>query len=243
MSIEVLDVGERSLSELADIIEDEHRACTQALNTALMHAIKAGEALDQAHQIVPRGDWMAWVENLEISRTTCNLYVRLYVYRDRLHPGMGIREARHHLAGLPQTYPYGGNPGASELALQQAAELVTEHGFTLREAALDVGVSQTTVWRFLNPEKAREIERRKAARETERARLRKTVDRDQAIKRAVRKAGAAMTEMYAMAERMQDVLAQAQRETEDQDAKRALSEAGVHYRKMRDDIVRALGVA
>lgn len=71
----------------------------------------------------------------------------------------------------------------------------------------------------------------------------KLVERDQAIKRAVRKHGGARAEAYAMAERMQDVLAQAQRETEDRDARRALSEAGVHYRRMRDEIVRALGVA
>ena len=47
----------------------------------------------------------------------------------------------------------------------------------------------------------------------------------------------------AVEQRMQDVLAQAQRETQDSEAREALSRAGVHYRKMRDEIVRALGIS
>lgn len=65
---------------------------------------------------------------------------------------------------------------------------------------------------------------------------------EKAIKQAVRKAGAATAEAWAMAERLQDVLAQAQRETTDNEARRALSLAGEHYRLMRDKIVLALGV-
>lgn len=60
-------------------------------------------------------------------------------------------------------------------------------------------------------------------------------------KRTVRKAGGAIAEAWAMSERMQDVLGQAHREAEDMDARRALSEAGTHYRRMRDEVVRALG--
>lgn len=67
--------------------------------------------------------------------------------------------------------------------------------------------------------------------------------REQAIKQAVRKAGGAISDLYAMAERMQDVLAYAQREATDREAREALSLAGEHHRKMRDEIVRALGVS
>jgi hypothetical protein len=66
--------------------------------------------------------------------------------------------------------------------------------------------------------------------------------KEQTISRAVRKAGAATQEAWSMAERFQDVIAQAQRETEDREARAALSRAGEHHRKMRDEIVKALGV-
>lgn len=46
-----------------------------------------------------------------------------------------------------------------------------------------------------------------------------------------------------MAERMQDVLGRAHSESTDPEGRRALSVAGEHYRKMRDEIVRALGVS
>lgn len=62
------------------------------------------------------------------------------------------------------------------------------------------------------------------------------------IKRALRSAGKALSEAYAAAERMQDVIAQAHREASDREVRRALSVAGEHHRKMRDEIVRALGV-
>jgi hypothetical protein len=58
----------------------------------------------------------------------------------------------------------------------------------------------------------------------------------------VRKAGAGLAEAYAMAERMQDVIGQAEREAGTREARAALREAGAHYRRMRDEIVRALGV-
>lgn len=83
-----------------------------------------------------------------------------------------------------------------------------------------------------------EVERRKNAM---RAALNEK-EQNQAIKRAVRKAGGAMAELYASTERMQDVLGQAHREATDSEARVALSLAGEHYRAMRDEIVRALGV-
>lgn len=51
-----------------------------------------------------------------------------------------------------------------------------------------------------------------------------------------------MAELYANCERMQDVLAQARREATSMEARRALAGAEQHYREMRDDVVRALGV-
>jgi len=46
-----------------------------------------------------------------------------------------------------------------------------------------------------------------------------------------------------MGESFQDVLGQAHREEDDREAREAWARAGEHYRKMRDEIVRALGVA
>jgi hypothetical protein len=63
------------------------------------------------------------------------------------------------------------------------------------------------------------------------------------VRRAARKAGGALAEAYAVAERMQDTIAQAHREATDREAREALALAGEHHRKMRDQIVRALGVS
>lgn len=54
---------------------------------------------------------------------------------------------------------------------------------------------------------------------------------------------AALSEAYSMSERMSRVLAQARDEATSDEARKALDAATGHYHRMRDDIVRALGVS
>jgi hypothetical protein len=62
----------------------------------------------------------------------------------------------------------------------------------------------------------------------------------QAVRRALKRRSAAASELYAMTERMQDVLAQAHDAERDPVAREAYARAGRLYRSMRDEIVRAV---
>jgi hypothetical protein len=106
------------------------------------------------------------------------------------------------------------------------------------EVALDPTMSREELLAIIRDEQ--EIAR--AARRRAERRALKEQKRRRATKRAVRKAGAATQEAYAMAERFQDVIAQAQREGDDPERSQALAAAAEHFRKGRDEIVRALGV-
>lgn len=68
-------------------------------------------------------------------------------------------------------------------------------------------------------------------------------ERQRAAKRAAWKARGAIKDLYAATEKMQDTLGQAHGEATDREAREALSLAGEHYRKMRDEIYRALAVS
>ena len=83
--------------DLAQQINEHHAACQSAMQTALQHAIAAGELLVQAKIGVPHGKWADWLaKNFCSSQNTANLYVRLYENRQILN-GVGnlisIREA------------------------------------------------------------------------------------------------------------------------------------------------------
>ena len=67
--------------------------------------------------------------------------------------------------------------------------------------------------------------------------------RERSRRRVVRTAGAAEAEAYNMAERFQDVIAQAQHESPDPARRAALARAAETSRKLRDEIVVALGTA
>jgi hypothetical protein len=89
---------------------------------------------------------------------------------------------------------------------------------------------------------ARKRERKLERQEAEAALARERERR--AIKSALKVAkGKAVSELYVMVERMQDVIAQAQHETEDREARAALSRMGALQRQAHDEVVRALGVS
>lgn len=236
---EVLEPGEKTLGELAEIANHENAMAIAAGHRMFDHAVNAGLALTAAKAQLPHGEWMPWVEaNLEIALATASRYMRFAAYQDEIREAMvdpTIRGAERFLRGLPR---------ADHCA--DDARLLSEAGVTQEAIAAQLGVSRTTVQCWLNPAFERRYKdqaRRKAHRRRMAAQTLRERERERAIKRAVRKAGTATQEAWTMAERFQDVLAQAQRETEDREAREALSKAGEHYRKMRDEIVRALGVS
>ena len=74
-----------NLDPLATTANEEHRAAINAASTALVHAVKAGEALAQAKASIGHGGWAEWLSaNFEASPRTARGYMALYERRDRL---------------------------------------------------------------------------------------------------------------------------------------------------------------
>lgn len=246
---EVVEPGAQSLTELAEAANLAHGRVVASGTAMVYDAIRAGEALHRAEALAEPGQWMTWLRaNFDGSTGTAHLYMRLADYQDQIMRDgtMGIAEAKHLLTrsgfgrrrnGPKPTYP---------AWMRTEAIRLRNEGMSVAAAARHLGVSNPTIVKWTNPaEHERRVAKMQAARRRNRdaARALRERQREQELKRAVRKAGAALAEAYAVAERMQDVLAQAHRETDDSQARRHLSTAGTHYRQMRDEIVRALGVA
>ena len=246
---EVLKPGQRSLRELADEANREHGLVVETGASMVEHAFKAGLALHEAERQCPPGQWTDWLRaNFAASPATGRLYMRLADHRESIRAAGvdGIGEARAYLTRVGVPERRNGVKTRFPQWMQDEAVRMKRSGMSGAGIARELGVSTGTILRWTDPQQyAREQAAHSEAAKRKRAAARalREQERQQAIKRAVRKAGAATQEAWAMAERMQDVLAQAHRETEDREARRALSEAGVHYRKMRDEIVRALGVS
>lgn len=241
---QVLGLGERTISELAAIANSEHRAASESARATLEHAFRAGTALIEAKRRCD-GEWLEWLaEHFDGGARTAYSYERLATHRDMLSAAgiVGVCEGMAFLSARGLGVP---SPRAHTDERREQARLLARDGLTESEISRELGLAISSVRYMVNPSaRAKRLAyeaRNRKVRSAERRALREQ-QREQAIRAAVRKAGSATKEAWAMAERMQDVLAQAQREIDDREAKRALSEAGVHYRKMRDEIVRALGV-
>lgn len=209
------------LDELASIVNDEHAQVEKALRSALGHALKAGGALYEAKATVGRKGWPAWLEaNVTISSVAANRYLRVYQFRDQIPAEVTTLNnaiaflQEHELRVMEHRLT------ASQI---EHALVRTDAGEPAADVAADLGTTREVV--YLHRTKRNKRQRRE--REIHRQ-----------VKRALRP-GTAAAELYAMAERMQDVLAQAQREATTSHARAAFDEAGLHYRKMRDEIVRA----
>lgn len=76
---------EKSLGNLAERINEEHRACETAANAALTHAMGAGELLTEAKGQLPHGAFGSWLaENFAGSGRTARAYMRVYSRREEL---------------------------------------------------------------------------------------------------------------------------------------------------------------
>lgn len=237
-----------TLLELAVTANEEHAACEAilepALRGALSHAIMAGEALIAARQQTEVGDWRRWLqENFDGSYAAANRYARIAAYKHLVADTNGVKDALEALHGMPDALSRAGAKREYSDDMRTQALNDLRSGATMAEVAESYGVSITTVARWKNPEANREHRRRWHKKRREAARLLAEQEEQRKIKRAVRKAGAALSEAYAIAERMQGVLAQAIDEATDDESRAALERAGEPYRKMRDEIVRALGVS
>lgn len=240
---DIVEANSPTLRDLATTANEEHQLVLEAGSRMLEHAVRAGDALLAAHAQVDRGKWLTWVEqNIDdYGYGAVNVYMRLARHKAYLaeRRPTTISAARSLLVGLPLF-------DDETSHLREEAQRLRDQGKTYAEIADLLGLSQGShVWQWLNPDGYKKsLERTKLYNRRRRAE-RKALERQErnsAIKVAVKKAGGAQAEAYAMAERMQDVLGKAHREATDPEARREYALAGEHYRKMRDHIVSALGV-
>lgn len=246
---EVLDSGQPTLEELAATANREHALALEAGASMLHHAIRVGEALLLVRERCSYGEWRPWIDaNLDIGYAQTSTYMRVARYKDKVlsGPAANITEARRFLLTAPGA-PSGNDAGSTRMPawVREEAQRMADEGVSKYVIADELGVSVTTVYRWTDPtflDRNNRKMREAAARRRAADRALREAERAVEIKRAVRKAGAATAEAWSMAERFQDVIAQAHDETQDSEARAALARAGEHYRKMRDEIVRALGV-
>lgn len=231
-----------TLVDLAAQANAEHRACMAAAGSALAHAIRAGEALSAAKEIVDRGNWEGWVgDHVEISPNQVRAYMRLARYQHHLPAHeTRITHAVKYLRGLPsmdgtgQTYP----PELCEEALR-----LCEAGMSNRQAALMLGINKTTVDRWVRRATGRAGKsnagqtRQRLARE----RAQRLAWRKEQRRKAARRTGGSAGAAYAMLRRTAEILDRAIGETEDRDLKGALSRALSDIHKADDAIVEAMG--
>jgi predicted transcriptional regulator len=225
-----------TLDELAETIRAEHAVCMDAVESALGHAVKAGEALLSARELLlPDGTWVPWLEaNFPRAKSTAYSYMRLATYQHLIPDGVGITAGDRLVQGLSAL---DGGPGRARVSLvtKEEAERLRSDGASYKQIAKTLGASPATVHYWFNGSKR--SRQNKNAREALRQQ-----ERDKALKKAVCKTGGALAEAYAMAERLDDVLGQAHREATEKEARRDLARAHEFQRAMRDMIVRSLGV-
>jgi hypothetical protein len=66
------------LNQLAADINAEHRLCLHAMRSSLDHAVRVGDLLNQAKEMVNHGDWLPWgAANCEFSERTARAYTRV----------------------------------------------------------------------------------------------------------------------------------------------------------------------
>jgi hypothetical protein len=82
--LEMTDIDRsNSLTDLAHRIKAEHKAVAAALQSAVLHAMAAGDLLIEAKKQVPHGKWLPWIdEHCKLSRRTVQLYMKLAEHRE-----------------------------------------------------------------------------------------------------------------------------------------------------------------
>lgn len=237
---------------LSATVDVEHGLVLDGVRNAFEHAVLCGLALLAAQEIVPQGEWMSWLEtNVSYSGASAFEYMRIATFQDVLRTGgyetiaaarkaiteLGLHRTQRYLVGELRNSP------TAKPVEREMAEALVKNGASFQHAAKMVGVAPCTVSRWVDPKRAQRVRTANAQRKREHKAAAKALadqERAQIVKRAVRKAGGAHAELYTMAERMQDVMAQAHREATDSAARREYALAGEHYRKMRDHIVAAV---
>jgi DUF3102 family protein len=73
------EVDASSVSTLAAEVRAEHEACERDAQSAVAHAIRAGELLTEAKARCEHGGWLTWLgHNVRFGQQTANAYMRIF---------------------------------------------------------------------------------------------------------------------------------------------------------------------
>lgn len=237
-------LADQSLDELARIIREEDAAANAAFNDALTHAVRAGEALQQVRSVLPRGDWLRWLEeNTPVSTVTARLYVRLARYHATLPDDVrNIEQARAYLTGAPPANPH---THAPDPLIEADIKELRSAGYTYPKIAETVGMSVSTVRKYVNPDyREQQIRYRVEARRKQRSAAKVFAEKEERQRRdaAARKVGGDIAEAYSLVRKLTAAIDRAAATAVDPDHARALKAANHQAFRVEDEIVRILGV-
>lgn len=202
------------LAYLADSILQQHELCKVKGREMVEHAILAGEALNRAKELVPRGEWEDWlVERFPaIGLSMPRVYMRLAKHADYLRRNgelpLNLRAASRELD------VYGPTSEPDETLISRAIAM-RKRGTKYKDIAEELGVSIHKAYRWANPSYE---EKRKSKLMGERRALAR-LERDKDVK----KAGGSAAQAYALVRRALQALEEAPSENRRQ--KRAISDA------------------
>ena len=260
---EIIAVGQRTLEELATEANQRHEEAGKTMVSALEHVIACGQTLIEAKQLCmnQKISWKMWVaENIAFSYVTATRLMRLAQYKDHLPQEVNepwidargravmpsVNKALTYISGLPKmvdsrTPASIGRGLDCDNAIE--ARRLSARGLPARDIAEILGIPQSTIWRYLNPERVRSYNRKaqKKARirEKEAAALKRENERKHTDALA-KKHGGPISESWASVRRLAQRVEQARRQARGEKSKLALREAQHHLYLAEDNIKRAL---
>ena len=182
-AVDVVSSRDDELSDLAAHINEGHREVLQGLSVALQRAIRVGEDLLQAQELVTPGTWMEWfTANVRFSRQAASNYMRLAefqhvlpteIIRPQITKGHqpGIARAVDYLKGLGVNRDSGSGKHGRRVDVEEVRRL-HKAGVKKADIARLLGHSPSSITRVLLPQKtidARRQEEKRKRKEAERA--------------------------------------------------------------------------
>jgi hypothetical protein len=236
-----------TLGDLAQTANREHRLVENALGDAVAHAFAAGDALNQAAQIVEFGEWGQWLaHNFSGSPSLAKIYRRMATYRELLleHGVTSIASAHRILVTQRLTLAkpdargnLSGQPPLSEDEVNEIRRLF-KAGVPKKVIARTVGVSVSTVRLYVVPGRRQQVNRLS----TQSARRRRQATRalaKQDLEKRARSRGDDLGESYVLIRKLTETL-QAAIGSASGDTKKALNTALASAYSVEDEIGKAL---
>lgn len=227
------------LTGLADTANHEYAEAERAAASALEHAILAGRALAAARRIVPPGAWQAWVEtNFHGSYPTAYLFERLAAHSTKIQNAgvTTVVEARDFLVREGLGTGHRMKAPASVIA---EAKRMAAAGMSASEISRQIGWSDTTVAKWVDPKRAQKHRETVNARRRNRklaAAVQRRAERDSLAARA----GGGVAEAYSRTRKLAQLLDRVLAGTDGREQRAAINAALTHLHSAEDEIVRAL---